>query len=50
MVTTIAMALYVILRMPPDPNARLVGAVAVVVWYVLTNLVVRRMLRELWQR
>ncbi len=45
-VTTIAMALYVWLRMPDDGTARAVGALGVVAWYVLTYLVVRRVAQE----
>lgn len=46
-VTTLAVALYVLLRMPPDPTARLVGGMGIAIWYLLTNLVMRRVLREL---
>lgn len=45
-VTTLGMAVYVVLRLPDDRTARLVGVMAVVIWYVLTNLVVKRALRE----
>ncbi len=46
-VTTVGMALYVYVRVPDDRTARLVGIMAVVIWYVLSNLVVKRALREL---
>ncbi len=46
-VTTVAMALYVYVRVPDDRTARLTGIMAVVIWYVLTNLVVKRALRRL---
>ncbi len=46
-VTTVGMALYVYARVPDDRTARLTGIMAVVIWYVLTNLVVKRALREL---
>ena len=39
-------AIYVIVRMPQDPTARYVGAVGIVVWYLLTYMVVKRTLRE----
>ncbi len=44
--TTLGVAVYVLLRVPPDRTARLVGAMGIAVWYVLTNLVMRRVLRE----
>ncbi len=47
LVSTVAVAVYVILRMRRDPSARIVGAVSIAVWYVLTNLVVRRALTQL---
>ena len=40
--TSLPLAGYVSLTLPPDRRARLVGAVAVVLWYVLTSLVARR--------
>ncbi|HEX9692775.1 MAG TPA: hypothetical protein VGA22_11805 [Gemmatimonadales bacterium] len=49
MVTTLALAVYIGIRVPADPTARLVGGAAVAVWYLLTNLVVRRLLREYFQ-
>jgi hypothetical protein len=47
--TTVLLALYVWWRMPPDPvpMQQMVGAIGVVVWYLLTYLVVRRSSREL---
>ncbi len=45
-VTTLVLAVYVLLRMPADPTARLVGGIGVAAWYVLTGIVVRRTLRE----
>jgi hypothetical protein len=45
--STVALAIYVTLRVPPEPIARRVGVVAVVVWFVLANMVVRRTVREL---
>jgi len=46
MVSTVAVAIYVVLRMPQDPTARLVGGVSIGLWYILTYLVVKRVLRE----
>lgn len=46
LLSTVAVGAWVLLRVPPDPTARLVSGVAVAIWYVLTNLVVRRVLRE----
>ncbi len=46
-VSTLAMALYVWLRMPPDATARTVGVMGIVAWYVLTFLVAKRVIREL---
>jgi len=45
--STAALAVYVTLRMPDDPIARRVGIMAVVVWFILSNVVVRRAAREL---
>ena len=45
-VTTLGVALYVVLRMPPDPTSRMVGAMSVIAWYVLVNVVVRRVLTQ----
>lgn len=42
--TTVVMGVYVIWRMPADPVARVVGAAAIAMWYVLSYLVVRRTL------
>jgi hypothetical protein len=44
--STGAVALYVLLRVPPDPTARLVSGIGVAVWYLLSYLVVKRVLRE----
>ena len=49
LVSTAAVAVYVFIPAPPDERARLVGVVGTAIWYVLTNLVVRRVLRQ-WQR
>lgn len=46
--STLVLAVYVWRRLPPDAAAvqRVVGVVSVVIWYVLTHLVVRRVFRE----
>jgi hypothetical protein len=44
--TTLGLAVYVYLRMPQDPTARLVGLSAVVAWYIITGLVTKRIMRE----
>lgn len=41
------LVLYVLIRLPPDPYARLVSAMGVAIWYLLSNLVIRRAVREL---
>jgi hypothetical protein len=46
MVSTAALGVYVMLRVPPDPVARTVSGGAVAAWYLLTYLIVRRVLRE----
>jgi hypothetical protein len=40
---------YVTATLPRDPTARVVGAVAVVIWYALTSLIARRVALE-WLR
>jgi hypothetical protein len=44
--TTVVLAAYIVVRVPPDPTARSVGAIAILVWYLLTGAVARRILRE----
>jgi hypothetical protein len=44
--TTLLVAAYVMLTLPPDRTARLVGAVSVLLWYVLTFLIARRVALE----
>lgn len=46
-VSTVLLVLYVLPRLPADSRGRLVVAVGVAVWYLLSNLVVRRAAREL---
>jgi hypothetical protein len=46
LISTVGLAIYVLLRMPEDRTARLVGAMSIGIWYLLTYLVVKRILRE----
>ena len=46
--TTALLALWIyFFRQSPDPTVRLVSAMAVVIWFMISNLVVRRAMREL---
>jgi hypothetical protein len=45
--STLALAVYALMRMPDDPRARLMTGLAVAVWYVLVRQVVARAAREL---
>jgi hypothetical protein len=45
--STLALAIYALVRMPGDPRARLMSGLAVAVWYVLVRQVVVRAAREL---
>ena len=45
-ISTVLVAIYVMVRMPADPTARMVGAMSIAIWYLLTFLVVKRVLRE----
>jgi hypothetical protein len=44
--TTLPLALYETLSLPPTREARIVGAAGVVIWYVLTSLIGRRIAWE----
>ena len=46
MISTVALGAYVMLRVPRDPTARLVSGISVALWYLLTYLVARRILKE----
>ncbi len=46
-VTTLALAIYALLRVPEDPRARLMTGLAVALWYLLVRLAVQRAAREL---
>jgi hypothetical protein len=41
------LAIYAVIRLPDDPRARLMTALAVALWYVLVRLTVQRAAREL---
>lgn len=45
-VTTVPLAIYVTLSLPADRNARILGAAAVVAWYILTARIARRIAWE----
>ena len=47
--TTLPLALYMTLTLPPQRTARLVGLVGVLIWYVLTSLIAGRVARE-WMK
>jgi len=40
--TTLPLAVYVTFALPREPTSRLLGLVAVLIWYVLTFLISRR--------
>ena len=44
--TTVPLAVYVALALPVERTARLVGAVSVFLWYVLTFLIAKRVTLE----
>lgn len=44
--TTLPLAVYITLTLPRYPTARLVAAGAVLLWYVLTSLIARRVALE----
>ena len=46
--STAVMALYTVARLPeaPAPNQRLVAYVGIIVWFMLSNMVVRRVMKN----
>jgi hypothetical protein len=44
--TTIPLAVYVALALPVERTARIVGAASVLLWYVLTFLIAKRVTLE----
>jgi hypothetical protein len=49
MVSTAAVGLYVMLRVPPDPTARAVSGASVAAWYLLTYMITKRIAREVFR-
>jgi mannitol/fructose-specific phosphotransferase system IIA component len=47
--STVAVGLYIFIPYPTDERVRLVGVAGVTIWYVLSNMAMRRALRQ-WQR
>ena len=47
--STLAVGLYVLIPFPTDERVRIVGLVGVLIWYTLSNIVVRRVMSQ-WQR
>ena len=47
--STLAVALYILIPIPADGRARTVGVVGTVIWYVLSYMVVRRVMQN-WER
>ena len=47
--SSIAVALSIFIPVPPDQRGRTVGLVGIVIWYVLSNLIVLRVMRR-WER
>jgi hypothetical protein len=44
--TTVPLAVYVAMALPVERTARLVGAVSVLLWYVLTFIIAKRVTLE----
>jgi len=49
MSTTGVLAVYMMLTLPRDPTVRLIAAVSLAIWYVLTSLIAKRVARE-WMK
>ena len=47
--STLAVGLYIFTPVPTDERARIVGLVGMLIWYILSNVVVRRVMGQ-WQR
>ena len=47
--STAAVALYIFIPAPPDERARAVGLAGILIWYILTTAMVRRVMRN-WER
>ena len=46
--STLAVGLYIFVPVPTDQRARTVGMVGMIIWFLLTSVVVRRVMRQ-WQ-
>jgi hypothetical protein len=44
--TTLPLAAYMTLTLPAQPDARWLGVVSVLIWYLLTSLIARRVALE----
>ena len=49
MVSTAAIGVYVMMRVPPDPTARAVSGISVAASYLLTYLIAKRVAREIFR-
>ena len=47
--TTVPLAVYVAMALPVERTARLVGAACVLLWYVLTYQIAKRVALEFWK-
>ncbi|MCH7875098.1 MAG: hypothetical protein IH965_07375 [Gemmatimonadetes bacterium] len=50
LLTALVFGVNVLLRLPPDPTTRMVGAMSVVMWYVLSRQIVLRVARAWFLR
>jgi hypothetical protein len=50
LLATLLMGIYVALRTPPEPNARILGAVAVLVTYVIVRRIAARVAMEFMRK
>ncbi len=46
--STLVVGLYILIPVPTDERVRIVGVVGVLIWYMLSNVVVRRVMSQ-WQ-
>jgi hypothetical protein len=47
--TSLPLAVYLTIMLPAEKNARLLGVVTVLIWYVLTSLIAKRVALE-WMK
>lgn len=45
LVSTVVLGVYLVMRLPEDPTARMVAAASIGIWYLLTHLVAKRIAR-----